>query len=132
MTEPIMLDGITLAYIGDSVMELYVRKKLVENGFSGSRDLNAAAQAIVNAGAQAESYRRIESLLTEEETEIFKRGRNSGHLNFPKHAKMSDYRTATGFEAIFGYLSLNDREDRIIELLSKALIVPEVNGGNNA
>ncbi len=132
MIEPNMLDGITLAYIGDSVMELYVRKKLVENGFSGSRDLNAAAQSIVNAGAQAEAYRRIEAELTEEESEIFKRGRNSGHLNFPKHAKMSDYRTATGFEAVFGFLSLNDRDDRITELLDKALIFPIINGGNDA
>lgn len=132
MMDAIMLDGITLAYLGDSVMELFVRKRLVENGFSGSRDLNAAAQAIVNAGAQAEAFRRIEASLTDEETEIFKRGRNSGHLNFPKHAKMSDYRTATGFEAVFGYLSLKNDDARIDELLNRALIIPSVNGGKNA
>ena len=132
MNEAIMLDGITLAYVGDCVMELYVRKKLVQRGFCGSRALNAAAQAIVNAGAQAEAYRRIEYMLTEAESEIFKRGRNSGHLSFPKHAKMSDYRTATGLEALFGYLSLSDQYERINELLNVAIILPELNGESNA
>ena len=132
MNDAIMLDGITLAYIGDSVMELYVRKNLVKNGYCGSRDLNAAAQLIVNAGAQAEAYRKIENMLTEIELDVFKRGRNSGHLSFPKHAKMSDYRIATGFEALLGYLSLISDNDRISELLSVAISIPENNGGSHA
>lgn len=132
MSEAMMLDGVTLAYVGDCVMELYVRKQLIANGFCGSRDLNAAAQTIVNAGAQAEAYRRIADILTEEEQEIFKRGRNSGHLSFPKHAKMSDYRIATGLEALFGYLSLSNENERIDELLDKALIIPKPNGETNA
>lgn len=132
MLDANMLDGVTLAYIGDSVVELYVRTKLVECGICGSRDLNAAAQTIVNAAAQAEAFRRIEDMLTEDETEIFKRGRNSGHLSFPKHAKMSDYRAATGFEAIFGYLSLNKQSERIVQLLDAAIIIPNSIGGKNA
>lgn len=131
MIDPVMLDGITLAYIGDSVMELYVRKKLVNGGLCGSRDLNAVAQTIVNAAAQAEAFRRIEGLLTEAELDVFKRGRNSGHLNFPKHAKMSDYRIATGLEAVFGFLSLSNCEERISELLDAAILFPENIGGSN-
>jgi len=124
MVDPNMLDGITLAYVGDCVMELFVRKLLVDSGISGSRDLNAAAQKIVNAASQAEAYRKISDYLTEAETEIFKRGRNCGHLNVPKHAKMSDYRTATGFEALLGYLSLCGNDARAIELLSKCVHLP--------
>lgn len=118
---PGLLDGITLAYVGDSVMELYIRKKLVNAGVSGSRDLNALAQKIVNAAAQAAAFHKIKDILTEEENEIFKRGRNCGHINLPKHAKMVDYRTATGFEALLGFLCLSDRESRAIELLDIAV-----------
>lgn len=114
---PFSLDGVTLAYIGDCVMELYVRETLVRSGITGSRDLTAAAQKIVVAAAQAETYRQIENLLDEKEAAIFKRGRNCGHLNFPKHARMSDYRIATGLEALLGYLYLTGRHDRVRELL---------------
>ncbi|MBQ2118786.1 MAG: hypothetical protein II192_06980 [Clostridia bacterium] len=114
---PFSLDGVTLAYIGDCVMELYVREKLVKSGIKGSRDLTAASQKIVMAAAQAQTYRQIEPLLDEEEAAVFKRGRNCGHLNFPKHAKMSDYRIATGLEALLGYLYLAGRYARVNELL---------------
>ncbi len=122
-----MLDGITLAYVGDCVMELYVRKLLVCAGISGSRDLNYIAQKTVNAAAQADAYHRIENILTDEESDIFKRGRNCGHLNLPKHAKMSDYRIATGLEALFGYLSLTGNEERLAELLRAAVVLPMQN-----
>ncbi|MBE6640509.1 MAG: Mini-ribonuclease 3 [Ruminococcaceae bacterium] len=122
-----MLDGITLAYVGDCVMELYVRKLLVSAGISGSRDLNNIAQKTVNAAAQADAYHRIENMLTDEESDIFKRGRNCGHLNLPKHAKMSDYRIATGLEALFGYLSLTGNEERLAELLRAAVVLPMQN-----
>ena len=120
-----MLDGITLAYVGDCVMELYVRKLLIDSGIRGSRDLNAAAQKIVNAASQACAYHEIAGILTEEESEIFKRGRNCGHINLPKHAKMVDYRIATGFEALLGFLYLSDKESRAIELLDIAVTLPD-------
>ena len=123
--DPSQLDGVTLAYIGDCVMELFVRRLLVESGLAGSAELNRAAQQIVNAAAQAQSFRRIEALLTEEETVYYRRGRNSGHLNLPKHAKMSDYRTATGFEALLGYLSLNGEDKRVEELLAACIEIPQ-------
>ena len=125
MIDPNMLDGITLAYVGDCVMELYVRKLLIDSGIRGSRDLNAAAQKIVNAASQACAYHEIAGILTEEESEIFKRGRNCGHLNVPKHAKMSDYRIATGFEALLGYLSLCGQEQRANDILSKCVHLPD-------
>lgn len=123
--DPSQLDGVTLAYIGDCVMELFVRRLLVESGLAGSAELNRVAQQIVNAAAQAQSFRRIEALLTEEETVYYRRGRNSGHLNLPKHAKMSDYRTATGFEALLGYLSLNGEDKRVEELLAACIEIPQ-------
>jgi len=79
------------------------------------------AQKIVNASSQAKAFRLIEDQLTDEETEIFKRGRNCGHINLPKHAKMSDYRVATGFEALLGYLSLTDATKRAHELLDRSI-----------
>ena len=123
--DPSQLDGVTLAYIGDCVMELFVRRLLVESGLAGSAELNRVAQQIVNAAAQAQSFRRIEALLIEEETVYYRRGRNSGHLNLPKHAKMSDYRTATGFEALLGYLSLNGEDKRVEELLAACIEIPQ-------
>lgn len=122
---PSLLDGITLAYIGDSVMELYIRKSLVLSGVSGSRDLNALAQKMVNAAAQAVAFHKIKDILTDEENEIFKRGRNCGHINLPKHAKMVDYRIATGFEALLGYLYLSGEESRALKLLDIAVTMPD-------
>lgn len=105
-----------LAYLGDCVLELYVRRRLVEEGLSTSAHLNRAALSYVRAGAQAEAMKRILPILTEEESAIFRRGRNMGHGNVPKNATVSDYRTATGMEVLFGYLHLDGREERLAEL----------------
>ena len=109
-----------LAYLGDSVIEICVREYLVECGLSSSARLNAAALDFVRASKQAEAMERIQSLLTEEEEQVFKRGRNLGHNATPKSATMSEYRAATGMEALFGWLKLSCREDRIKELFRAA------------
>ena len=109
-----------LAYLGDCVLELCVRKKLVEEGLSTSAHLNAAALDYVRAPVQAEAMKRILPLLTEEEERYFRRGRNLGHGNVPKRATVSEYRAATGMETLFGYLHLIEQTDRIRELFALA------------
>ena len=109
-----------LAYLGDSVIELLVREKLVSDGFSDSGNLNRESLKYVKAGAQAAAMRNILPSLTEEEASVFKRGRNMSGGNVPKSATMSEYRTATGMEVLFGYLHVTCKSERIKELFALA------------
>ena len=109
-----------LAYLGDSVIELCVRRHLVERGLSTSAHLNEAALSFVRAGAQAEAMKRLIPHLSEEEDRYFRRGRNMGHSSVPKRATVSEYRAATGMEVLFGYLHLTGQNDRIAELFGLA------------
>ncbi len=118
---PALLDAAALAYLGDSVIEIYVRQRLVRSGIARVGALNEASHAYVTAKAQCEAFRRIEAMLTDEENDIFHRGRNSSHINgVPKSATMSEYRIATGMEALFGYLYLCAKSERMQELLNAA------------
>lgn len=109
-----------LAYLGDAVIELYVRESLVAAGYSTSAALNQKALDYVRAGAQAEAMQRILSLLTEQEQAIFRRGRNMGHGNVPKGATVAQYRAATGMEVLAGYLHVLGKKERLYELLDAA------------
>ena len=109
-----------LAYLGDSVLEIRVREKLVKEGISSSGELNRASLLYVKASEQAAAMRRILPVLSEEEEQVFKRGRNMSGGNVPKSATMSEYRTATGMEVLFGYLHYLGRADRIDELFEAA------------
>jgi ribonuclease-3 family protein len=109
-----------LAYLGDSVIELKVRELLVERGISGSGDLNRASLSFVKASAQAAAMHKIIPLLSADESSVYKRGRNMSGGNVPKSASMSEYRSATGMETLFGYLHLQGKSDRISELFSAA------------
>ena len=109
-----------LAYLGDCVLELMVRERLVISGLAKSGDLNRAALQYVCAAAQAEATERILPALNESERAYFHRGRNSGHLNYPKNASPAQYRTATGLEVLFGYLHLSGQADRQAELFALA------------
>ena len=107
----------SLAYLGDCTLELCVREYLVkEKGFSSSAKLNKEALHFVKASRQAEAMKNILEILTEEETDVFHRGRNMGHTNTPKSATVAEYRNATGMEALFGWLYLEKKQDRINEL----------------
>lgn len=114
------LSGATLAYIGDAAFELQVRKRLIEEGQTQSGKLNKAALAYVKATSQSEALERILPLLTQEEEEIYKRGRNAHGISAPKSAAMSEYRRATGLEALFGWLYLRGEEKRTEELFNLA------------
>lgn len=120
MFDPRTASSQALAYLGDAVLELLVRRRLVEEGLSSSKSLNAHALEYVRAGAQARAMERITPHLTEEEEAAFHRGRNIGHTNHPKGATVGEYRNATGMEALFGYLSMLGREARIAELFALA------------
>ena len=109
-----------LAYLGDAAYSLYVRRMLVERGLSKAKDLNRETLKYVTAEAQAAMYRKIEHMLLDDERGVFKRAANSTHLNRPKHASVTDYRYATGFEALIGMLVWIKDDERIEELLNAA------------
>lgn len=109
-----------LAYLGDAVIELYVRERLVGAGYSTSASLNQKSLDYVRAGAQARAMQKILPLLSDEEQAIFRRGRNMGHGNVPKGATVAEYRNATGMEVLAGYLHLAGAQERLCELLSAA------------
>ena len=116
MTDFSLTGAHALAYLGDAVLESLIRKRLILLGFEKSSSLNKEALNYVTAKNQAIAFSNIEGILTEKEADIFRRGKNSSHLNVPKSASPKEYKIATGFEAIFGYLRLEKNEERILEL----------------
>lgn len=108
--------ALSLAYIGDSVYEIYVRSFLLSKSDQKVNALHKQATKFVCASAQAEFYHRISGMLTEEEEAVFHRGRNTKSQP-PKNAQVSDYRIATGVESLIGYLYLQDKGERISELM---------------
>lgn len=114
-----------LAYLGDCVLEMCVREHLVRLGYSSSSRLNKIALNYVRAPRQAEAMKNILPLLTDEENAVFHRGRNMGHTNTPRSATVAEYRTATGMEALFGYLHLAGQKQRIDELFAAAYLLSE-------
>ncbi|MEE1197387.1 MAG: ribonuclease III domain-containing protein [Lachnospiraceae bacterium] len=117
---------LTLAYIGDGVYEIVIRTILVSNGNCPPNKLHKRASALVKAGAQSAMMEVIEPLLQQEEEAVYKRGRNAKSYTMAKNATMADYRRATGFEALMGYLYLDGREERMIELIKAGL--EKING----
>lgn len=111
------MPALTLAYLGDCIYELVIRTMLVEKGITHVSELNKAAVGLVRASAQKDMFFAIEDVLSEEEMSVFKRGRNVKSSSCPKNASVTDYHTATGFEALMGYLYLKGRYERLIELI---------------
>lgn len=105
-----------LAHVGDAVYELLTRTKLCNEGHTGVADLHRRTVAIVNAPAQAKAAGRILPILTGEETAVYKRGRNTKVNSIPQKADIGQYHAATGLEALFGWLYLQGRTERINEL----------------
>lgn len=118
---PAQLPILNLAYIGDTVFDLYVRTMLVSDVDARVHELHLMSAKRVCAGGQAQTFRRIEPMLSEEELGIYKRGRNSHMGTVAKNASIADYRTATGLEALIGYLFLCGRDDRLTELMKLML-----------
>ena len=108
---------LTLAFIGDCVFDMIIRSYVVEQGNRGTEGLHKSKSKIVKASAQAAMIDRIYDSLTPEEQDIYRRGRNAKSHTMAKNASMSDYRKATGLEALCGYLYLQDQMARILELV---------------
>ena len=118
--DPRTVSTAALAYLGDAVIELCVRTRLMELGYTSSKALNAHARDYVAAPMQAAAMERLHPLLTEEEAAVFRRGRNIGHTNTPKRATVAEYRSATGMETLFGYLYMTGKQERIDALFAAA------------
>ena len=109
--------SLSLAYIGDSIYESYIRTRLLENGDRRVKDLHRSAKGYVSAKAQCEIIYHIMGNLTEEEITIFKRGRNTKVNTKAKNADMKEYHSATGLEALIGHHYLSGNSERLKELL---------------
>ena len=108
---------LTLAYIGDGVYELIIRTILVKKGNCPVNRLHKKSSSLVKAGAQSAIMEVIEEKLTPEELSVYRRGRNAHSPTMAKHATMADYRRATGFEALMGYLYLKEDYTRMLILI---------------
>ena len=117
---PLQYSPLTLAYIGDCVYELYVRTYLISDANYHVKQLHKAATSLVNAKAQSDLYLKIQDMLTDEEMSVYKRGRNT-NSHPPKNANLRDYKSATGVEALIGYLYLKGDSARIAELMDKLI-----------
>ena len=116
---PESLNPLTLAYIGDAVYELYVREHIICEGEMSPGKMNRAAVGQVRAEAQSALVRRLEPLFTEEEADIYRRGKNAKSHTHAKHASLADYHRATGLEAVLGYLYLMGNQERLHQLLTE-------------
>lgn len=114
--QPKQLSPLNLAFVGDCVYEMLVRETLVCDANRPVNDLHRESVKFVSAKAQTEAFHKIKDILTEEETAQFKRGRNAKVGHSPKSATDAEYHTATGVEALFGYLYLSGNLERIKEL----------------
>ena len=114
------MNGSSLAYLGDAVIELMVRQMLLSRDTGDVGKMNKIADGLVRATYQSQAMDKLMPILTEEEVAVFKRGRNTHSHTVPKSAKVSDYRKATGMEALFGFLYLEGRQERLNELFSIA------------
>ena len=108
---------LTLAYIGDGIYDLVIRSLVVAKGNTRAKELHRRTSQIVKAHTQAEMIEYLLPQLDAEETDVYRRGRNAKSPTMAKNATMADYRKATGFEALMGWLYLQDELPRIVELV---------------
>ena len=114
------ISSLGLAYVGEAVLELMVRTWLVARGMTDAGKMQRAALDCVCAAAQARAANRLFPLLTEEETAVYKRGRNAHPGGIPKNATVGEYHAATGMEALFGYLYMKGSLERLNRLFQAA------------
>lgn len=112
-----LINSLVLAYIGDAIYELEIRKRLVERKINKVNDLQSESIKYVSAKNQAKYIELIDNILTDEEKDVYKRARNTKVNSHPNKTDIITYKKATGLEALFGYLYLNNKLDRIKELI---------------
>ena len=120
-TEPSQLSPLVLAYIGDSIYDLVIKTWVIEQGNMQVNKLNKKTSSIVKAESQSAMIGVIEPMLSEHEEAVYKRGRNEKSYTSAKNASIGDYRRATGFEALMGYLYLSGQYERMMELVKAGL-----------
>ncbi|MDD6441974.1 MAG: ribonuclease III domain-containing protein [bacterium] len=113
---------LTLAYIGDSVYDLIIKSLVINEGNKQVKKLHQETSRMVQASAQSEMMRVIQGVLTEEEHAVYRRGRNAKSVSPARNQSLTDYRRATGFEALIGWLYLKSDWKRIIDLVKIGLI----------
>ena len=118
-----LINVITLAYLGDSIYEVYVREYLINKGIAKVLDLQKESIKYVSAKSQSKilSYLIENNLLIENELDIVKRGRNYKRSSHPKNTDIITYKMSSGFEAMIGYLYLSNNKDRLDEIMSYIL-----------
>jgi len=119
--KPELLNPLVLAYIGDAVYEVYVRIYIAKKGLVKTNELHKESIAFVSANAQSNILTKLEEHLTEEELDIIRRGRNAHSNTIPKNASIADYKKATAFEALVGYLFLKNDIKRLEEIIKITL-----------
>lgn len=116
-----MVSPLGLAYIGDAVYDVYIRSYVLGRGNTGVNKLHKTSTGYVSARAQSFIIHNLSDMLTEEEEAVYRRGRNAHSNTSAKNADIVDYRHATGFEALIGYLFISGRTERLQELVDKAI-----------
>lgn len=112
---------LTLAYIGDGIYDLFIRTIIISQGNCQTNKLHKRVSAMVKAAKQSQMAKKLKTVFTEEELKVYKRGRNAKSNTVAKNASTADYRRATGFEAVMGYLYLTDNLPRIVDLIKIGL-----------
>lgn len=119
--DPSQINPLVLAYIGDAVYELYIRTLLVSKSNAHVHRLHMDSVKFVKAKAQSDIIHKIMDKLTEDEQNIVRRGRNAKSGTIPKNADVTEYKYATGFESLIGYLYLMDDHSRLVDILKMAV-----------
>lgn len=125
-----LVNGSDLAYIGDAYYELWVRTYFLSLGITKPNELNKRAKAFVSAEAHASVIDKILDSFSEEEHDVYTRGRNYHYRHKAKNASVNDYVKSSGFEAVIGYLYLNDKNDRLQEIMNQVVEILEGNTKN--
>lgn len=112
---------LTLAYIGDGIFDLVIRTLVVGKGNTSANQLHQRTSHIVKAHSQAIMADALAEIMTPQEQDVYRRGRNAKSHTMAKNATVADYRSATGFEALIGYLYLTEQSERMMELISYAM-----------
>ena len=124
--DPNLLSPLALAQVGDTVYDLFVRTMLLDTMAATPHKLHLAAAKLVCAAGQAAAFRRVEGALSQQELSIYKRGRNAHSGTVPKNASVADYHTASGFEALLGYLYLSGQDQRMAQIMGMGLaLIPQ-------
>lgn len=113
--------SLVLAYMGDAVYEKFIREYIIKQGHFNNGQLHKKAIKYVSAKGQIEVLKKIEEILNDDEKDVVRRGRNSNPHSSAKNADIVEYKYATGFEALIGYLYLTEQEDRLNEILEKCV-----------